>query len=373
MLVLLFFHNLGYSPLEIASLFLLYEFFGMVTNLYGGWLASRYGLTLTMQLGLGLQILALALLLADPSLLSVVYVMVAQAISGIAKDLNKMSAKSAIKTLVPERQQGTLFKWVAFLTGSKNTLKGIGFFVGGILLNALGFRGAIAFMAALLCVILMLSLVYLRQDLSRKTSKANFTDMFATSKAVNVLSLARMFLFGSRDVWFVIALPIFLSQTLHWDHRSIGALLAGWVIVYGVVQALAPKLTGYQKSALAPDGKAVFYWALLLTLAPIGLAGVINLDDLNITMMILGLLVFGVLFAINSSLHSYLIVRYADRDGSSMNIGFYYMANAVGRLIGTIASGWIYQKYGLAACLYASSMLLCAAAVVSIQLPREQP
>jgi len=147
MLVVLHFHQLGYSALEVAMLFLFYEFFGIITNLVGGWLGARFGLNRTMNLGLGIQIFALAMLLVPTSLLTLVWVMTAQALSGIAKDLNKMSAKSTIKLLVPDEQQGQLYKWVAILTGSKNTLKGVGFFLGGLLLTLLGFQGAVLAMA----------------------------------------------------------------------------------------------------------------------------------------------------------------------------------------------------------------------------------
>jgi len=167
MLVVLFFHNLGYSPMEVATLFLLYEFFGIVTNLLGGWLAARVGLNVTMQVGLFLQIVSLAMLLVDQSVLSVVYVMVAQALSGIAKDLNKMSAKSSIKLLVPNDAQGQLYRWVAILTGSKNTLKGMGFFLGGALLAWLGFQGAVALMAIALVMVLTLSGLLLDKNLGK--------------------------------------------------------------------------------------------------------------------------------------------------------------------------------------------------------------
>ncbi|MCV6615144.1 MAG: hypothetical protein OIF35_09220 [Cellvibrionaceae bacterium] len=140
MLVLLYFHGLGYSALEVALLFLFYEVFGVVTNLVGGWLGARFGLNRTMNIGLALQLAALGMLLLPAEQLTVLWVMVAQALSGIAKDLNKMSAKSAIKNLVAEAE---LFKWVARLTGSKNTLKGAGFFVGAFLFAQIGFANTI--------------------------------------------------------------------------------------------------------------------------------------------------------------------------------------------------------------------------------------
>ncbi|HEY7867301.1 MAG TPA: MFS transporter, partial [Psychromonas sp.] len=125
MLVVLYFHQLGYDALQVAFLFLFYEIFGVVTNLVGGWLGARLGLNRTMNIGLLMQVIALLMLALPNEWLIIPWVMFAQALSGIAKDLNKMSAKSAIKLFVKDEQQGILYKWVAILTGSKNTLKGI--------------------------------------------------------------------------------------------------------------------------------------------------------------------------------------------------------------------------------------------------------
>lgn len=226
MLVVLYFHQLGYSPLEIASLFLFYEFFGVVTNLIGGWLGAKLGLNRTMNIGLALQIIALSMLAVPTDMLTVIWVMLAQATSGIAKNLNKMSAKSAIKTLVPSDEQGVLYKWLAILTGSKNALKGAGFFLGGFLLSWLGFSGAVIAMAVVLLAVFILSLCYLKGDLGKAKQKVKFSQIFSKSPSVNILSAARMFLFGARDVWFVIALPIYLGQVFGWDHLWVGGFLA---------------------------------------------------------------------------------------------------------------------------------------------------
>lgn len=367
MLVVLHFHNLGYSPLQIAMLFLFYEIFGVITNLCGGWLGARIGLNRTMNAGLLLQVLALAMLLVPTALLSVPWVMAAQALSGIAKDLNKMSAKSAIKMLVPANAQSSLYKWVALLTGSKNALKGIGFFIGGALLTLTGFAGAVLIMAAGLLLVFLTSLLLLKRDLGRATTKPRFRDMFAKSPAINYLSAARLFLFSARDVWFVVALPVYLSQTLDWDHWQTGGFLATWVIAYGIVQALAPRLTGINSAA--PDGRSALRWACLLALVPAAIAlGLTHLPATTSVLMI-GLMVFGVVFAINSALHSYLIVSYARSDGVSLDVGFYYMANAMGRLLGTVLSGWIFQVAGLAACLWISCAMIVLTALISIKLP----
>jgi predicted MFS family arabinose efflux permease len=371
MLVVLYFHQLGYSPLEVATLFLLYEFFGIVTNLFGGWLAARWGLTLTMRMGLALQVVALSMLLLPESLLSVSYVMVAQAVSGIAKDLNKMSAKSAIKLLVPEDAQGQLYRWVSFLTGSKNTLKGVGFFMGGALLSLWGFQGAVGSMAIALLVVLLLSLVMLRGELGTTSYKPKFSHLVSKSAAVNRLSAARLFLFGARDIWFVVALPVYLQTVLEWNHVQVGSFLAAWIVAYGLVQTSAPAITGL-RSGHAPDGGLALKWALLLSLLPalIALALYKGFDP-SLTILV-GLMVFGVVFAVNSSIHSYLIVSYAKEQGVSLDVGFYYMANAAGRLIGTVLSGLIFQYCGLEACLLASSLFLMLTCLISVGLPKKQ-
>jgi len=374
MLVVLQFHALGYAPLEIALLFLFYEIFGVITNLVGGWLGARVGLNRTMNIGLGLQVIALAMLLVPAALLTVPWVMAAQALSGIAKDLNKMSAKSSIKLLVPADQQSALYRWVATLTGSKNALKGAGFFLGGVLLMWLGFAGAVAAMAAALTLVWLASLIFLQKDLGKASNKPKFRDIFSKSRAINILSAARMLLFGARDVWFVVALPVFLSQALGWNHGQTGGFLALWIVGYGAVQALAPRITSRVGGSI-PDGRSATLWAASLALLPAVIALGLSAGADPATILIGGLLLFGVLFAVNSSLHSYLIVSYASRDGVSLDIGFYYMANAMGRLLGTVLSGWVFQvagqgTAGLAACLWISAAMLAAAVIISWGLPR---
>jgi predicted MFS family arabinose efflux permease len=371
MLVVLHFHALGYSPLSIAMLFLFYEIFGVVTNLVGGFLGARLGLNKTMNIGLAIQVIALLMLAVPAEWLTVVYVMIAQALSGIAKDLNKMSAKSSIKALVAAGQEGTLFKWVAVLTGSKNALKGVGFFLGGLLLTLLSFKGAMLLMAGVLTLVWCYSLYALESDLGKAKNKPKFTDIFSKSRSINILSAARLFLFGARDVWFVVALPVFLSQAFDWDHWTVGGFLALWVIGYGIVQSMAPKLINF-KDNLSPATETV-KWASLLALVTLGIALSLYFSWEVKTVLITGLMIFGVLFAINSSLHSYLIVSMADADGVSLDVGFYYMANAMGRLIGTVLSGWVFQLYGLAACLAISFAFISLAALISAKLPNIVP
>ncbi|MCG9769697.1 MFS transporter [Pseudoalteromonas maricaloris] len=368
MLVVLYFHQLGYNPLEIAMLFLFYEIFGVVTNLIGGWLGARIGLNRTMNIGLGIQIVALLMLVAPTHWLTVPYVMAAQALSGIAKDLNKMSAKSAIKAIVKSGEEGTLFKWVAILTGSKNALKGVGFFLGGLLLTLLGFTGAMWLMAIMLLLVWLFSLISLKSDLGKAKSKPKFSDVFSKSRAINMLSAARLFLFAARDVWFVVALPVFLSQQFGWDHWWVGGFMATWVIGYGIVQSTTPRFISRDTFASTPS--KVSGWALYLAVIPLLIAISLQAQLWTSLAVVGGLLLFGFVFAINSSLHSYLIVSLADSDGVSLDVGFYYMANAIGRLLGTVLSGWIFLEYGLVACLVVSSVMLLLAGIISCRLPR---
>ena len=368
MLVVLYFHQLGYQPLAIASLFLFYEAFGVVTNLVGGWLGARFGLNKTMNVGLFLQVAALLMLTLDNQYLTVFWVMMAQALSGIAKDLNKMSAKSSIKALVPNEQKSALFRWVALLTGSKNTLKGVGFFLGGLLLNLVGFQQAMWVMAGVLIVIALLSVCLLKRDLGKAKTKAKFTQIFSTDSKLNYLSAARLFLFAARDVWFVVALPVYLSVELNWSYSFVGAYMALWIIFYGFVQAFAPKVLASATTSIFKQktshsqrlGSAtqLTFWGISLAVITLTIALLVYLNFAVEMVISVGLFAFGFVFAINSSLHSFVIVAIAKEDGISMDVGFYYMANAMGRLLGTILSGWVYQQYHLTACLLVAAFLV---------------
>ena len=368
-LVLFFFYELGFSPLKVASLFLFYEVFGIITNLVGGWIAARLGLRVTLIAGLITQLVALGMLaLAPEAWLVVAYVMVAQALSGIAKDLTKMSSKSAVKLVVPEGQEGALFRWVAVLTGSKNALKGVGFFLGGLLLSTIGFQPALLVLMAIVGAALVMVLVLMRGDLGRTDGKAKFTQMFSQLPAVNRLAAARVFLFASRDVWFVVGLPVYLRTVLGWSFWQVGTFMAVWVIGYGIVQASAPAYVRGRGGD--PDGRTATLLAASLALLPAAIAGVLAAGLDGEVAIVAGLIAFGVVFAMNSAVHSFLILEYADGDKVAMNVGFYYMANACGRLAGTVLSGALYQWQGLEACLIASALLLLAAAAVSLRLPR---
>ncbi len=370
MLVLFFFYERGSSALEVASLFLFYEVFGIVTNLVGGYVAARLGLKVTLLAGLATQLVALGGLAVVPEAWLVVpFVMAAQALSGIAKDLTKMSSKSAVKLVAPDTA-GDLYRWVAVLTGSKNALKGVGFFLGGLLLGLVGFRTALGALCGLVAVALAATVVLMRGDLGRPDAKARFGQMFSNSRAVNVLAAARIFLFASRDVWFVVGLPVFLRAGLGWSFWQVGTFLAVWVIGYGAVQAAAPRLLRRRTAEESePTGRTAAGLAFTLAAFPAGIALALAAGVDPGIVLVAGLIAFGAIFALNSAVHSYLILAYADGDRVAMNVGFYYMANAAGRLVGTVLSGLLFQWQGLEACLWASAGLVLAAGAVSFLLP----
>ena len=374
MLVVFHFHQLGYTSLEIAFLFLFYEFFGILTNLYGGWLGARFGLRLTLWLGTWLQIGALLMLIpvaeSWPKWWSVAYVMAAQALSGIAKDLNKMSAKSAIKTVVKSNDgDQQLFRWVALLTGSKNALKGVGFFLGGVLLTTLGFNASVGVMAAGLMLAFLVTLG-LPADMGQMKRKPKVLSLLSKREGINVLSLARLFLFGARDVWFVVALPVFLETALGWRFWEVGSFMGLWVIGYGIVQGSAPALRRSWGQTSSPGISAVQFWSALLTAIPalIAIALWRQVADPGLA-IVAGLAAFGVVFAMNSSIHSYMVLAYSDSESVSLDVGFYYMANAAGRLLGTLLSGAVFLIGGLQACLWCSSAMVALAWLFSLRLP----
>jgi len=375
MLVLLYFHTLGYSPFEVAMLFLFYEIFGIVTNLFGGWIGAKFGVKLTLYGGIAMQILALLLLTPVNEswaiTLAVPYVMAAQAISGIAKDLTKMSSKSAIRLVIPKEAQSVLFKWVAILTGSKNTLKGAGFFLGGLLLSAFGYATALVIMAASLLIVL-LSSRWLPSAMGKTKAKVKFRQIFSKSPEINVLSAARFFLFGARDVWFVVGLPVFLYSELSWSFEQVGGFLASWVIGYGLVQSLAPTLLRRFGSGRSPQVGTIRFWTGFLVAIPGAIALALQLGRPAGQTIIIGLMVFGIVFAFNSAVHSYLVLAYTEDDKVALNVGFYYMANSGGRLVGTVLSGLLFQVYGLVGCLWVSTLFVLLAELVTLKLPTPQ-
>ncbi|MGB0913305.1 MAG: organoarsenical effux MFS transporter ArsJ [Phaeobacter italicus] len=383
MLVLLHFHTLGFSAVQLAYLFVLYEVAGMVTNLSAGWLAARFGLTTTLYAGLALQVAALlALSQLDPSwqiASSVVFVMVVQGLSGVAKDLAKMASKSAVKLLAPKEGDG-LFRWVAVLTGSKNAVKGLGFLLGAALLATVGFTGATLAMAAVLAAILLAVGLAMPSGLPAGRKGAKFSEVFSKSANINWLSAARVFLFGARDVWFVVGIPVYfyavLSDGSEAGNRAaffmIGTFMAVWIIFYGAIQAAAPRLLRAAQRSEAELIAAARNWAALLAIVPAALALAVLLAGAPAmwltVLLVLGLMVFGGLFAVNSSLHSYLILAFSKEERVTMDVGFYYMANAGGRLLGTVLSGLTYQLGGVPACLGTAAAMVAVSALAAGRL-----
>jgi predicted MFS family arabinose efflux permease len=383
MLVLLHFHTLGFSPVQLAYLFVLYEIAGVVTNLSAGWIAARFGLTSTLYAGLALQVVALlALTQLDPAwsiTASVAFVMAVQGASGVAKDLAKMSSKSAVKLLAP-KEGGGLFRWVALLTGSKNAVKGLGFFLGAVLLGLFGFRASVLGMAVLLAAILLLIALKMPKGLPTGRKDAKFKEVFSKNRDINWLSFARLFLFGARDVWFVVGIPIYfyavLSDGSEAGNRAafftIGSFMALWIILYGGVQAWAPKLLRAAERPGAEITRAARTWAAALIPVPALLAALVALAGSPApwltASLVSGLLIFGAIFAVNSSLHSYLILAFTSEDRVTMDVGFYYMSNAAGRLLGTLLSGASYQLGGLPLCLATAALMVTVSAFGTTRL-----
>ncbi len=372
MLVLLHFNELGYSPVSLAFLFLAYEFMGIVTNLIGGWVGARTGLGLTLRVGLALQVVALGALTFQQESwvqwVSVVFVMGVQALSGVAKDLTKMSSKSAVKFVAGDGD-GALFKMVAILTGSKNALKGVGFFVGASLLASIGYDAALWTLAGIVAAALVAVLVMLDEDIGKSKKQTPLRSVLSKSPAVNRLSAARVFLFASRDIWFVVALPVFLEEQLGWSFYGIGGFLAAWVIGYGGVQSIAPGLLGATSGTGGDDVASARRSALILGVVAAVIAALVAGDVAVTAVIIGGLIVFGIAFAVNSSVHSYLILAYSNDDQVSVDVGFYYSANAVGRLIGTLLSGLLYLWGGLPVALWGAAVFVGITWLLTLRLP----
>lgn len=375
MLVLFHFFKLGYSPFTLAFLFLLYEFAGILSNLVGGWLAVRFGIPRMLAIGQVLQIGGLVMLsMLDPAwtiAASVAWVVAAQGIAGVAKDLTKTASKSAIKAVSAEGN-AQLFRLVAWFTGSKNAMKGVGFFLGGLLLELSGFRGALWLMAGLIAIILVSGLVLLPRQLGKAKSSKTVKELFGKSRSVNLLAAARIFLFGARDVWFVVGLPVFL-YAYGWNFIQVGSFLAAWTICYGFVQAIAPRFVKRSDDGLTNEVPAARLWSLVLVAIPLALAILMHMPAVpRLDLVIVaGLALFGLPFAVNSSLHSYLILAYAGSEKAAEDVGFYYAANAAGRLIGIMLSGALYQAGGMTGCLVGSAAMLALCWLITLLLPKE--
>ena len=375
MLVLLHFYRLGYSPFTLALLFLLYEAMGVVANLIGGWLATRYGIQRMLTVGLATQICGFLLLSAlSPSwtvAMSVAWVVGAQGICGVAKDLTKTASKSAIK-LTAGNASGQLFKWVAFFTGSKNAMKGVGFFLGGLLLQAVGFQAALWIMATLLAFVFIGVVSFVPPLMGKAQASKSAKELFAKNRGINLLAAARVVLFGARDVWFVVGVPVFLYAS-GWTFTMVGAFLALWTIGYGAVQAFAPALVRRSDDGLSTEVPAASLWSALLAVVPMVLAALVAMKVPQLEWVVVaGLGVFGIAFAVNSSVHSYLILAYAGSEKAAEDVGFYYAANALGRFFGTLMSGLLYQWGGLISALVGSAVMLTICWLVTLALPAQR-
>ena len=373
MLVLFHFYHLGYTPFTLAFLFLLYEAAGIFANLGGGWLTLRFGIPRMLAIGLALQIAGLTMLSAlNPDWgagMSVAWVVMAQGIAGVAKDLTKTASKSAIKASSLQGA-GQLFRWVAWFTGSKNAMKGVGFFFGGALLQIVGFRPALWLMAGLLAMVLVGVTLALPRTLGKAKSSRSVRELFAKTRPINLLAAARIFMFGSRDVWFVVGLPVFLYG-YGWHYIGVAGFLAAWTIGYGIVQALAPQVVRRSADGLSREVPEARLWAWLLAVIPLALAALLmtNLPIRPDLLIVTGLALFGFAFAVNSSLHSYLILAYAGSEKEAEDVGFYYAANAAGRLMGILLSGLLAEWDGIAACLWGSAAMLAACLLLTLWLP----
>ena len=380
MMVLLHFYRLGYSSFSLALLFLLYEAAGVLANLIGGWLATRYGIARMLAVGMSLQIIGFLLLsLLDPgwtAALSVTWVVIAQGICGVAKDLTKTASKSAIKITADRAQNqgsGQLFKWVAWFTGSKNAMKGVGFFLGGLLLDHLGFAQALWVMAALLGVVLAGVLMFVPRLMGKRDASKTAKEFLAKNRGINLLALARVVLFGARDVWFVVGVPVFLYAS-GWTFTMVGGFLALWTIGYGLVQALAPQIVRRSDDGLSREVPAARWWSAILATITAALAVAVGMHAPQLQwVVVFGLVLFGIAFAVNSSVHSYLVLAYAGSEKAAEDVGFYYAANALGRFGGTLLSGLLYQWGGLLWALIASAMMLTACWLVTLALPVVRP
>ena len=377
MIVLLHFFHLGYSPFILALLFLLYEFVGIFSNLTGGWLTSKFGIKRIILFGFSLQIIGiLSLSFVDNSwnlFLSLIWIIVFQGICGIAKDLTKTASKSAIKVSSETDSKGNLFKLVSWFTGSKNSIKGIGFFLGGFLIQLMDFKLALWFLLLLLLLGFIIISFFIPKTFGIFKPSKRITELLSKSSPINFLSLSRVFMFGSRDIWFVVGLPVFLYSQ-NWSFWMVGSFLAIWTIGYGLIQGLTPLIINRSSDGISKEVMASKFWVFILTIISGILFVELFFNFLNIEKLILitaFLIIFGIVFAINSSLHSYLILAFSSSSKTTEDIGFYYAANAVGRFFGTLLSGLLYQFGSIELCLFGTFIFLVVCLFFTMYLPNK--
>ena len=245
----------------------------------------------------------------------------------------------------------------------------MGFFVGGLLLETLGFSHSLWAMAGLLTLVLLGVLTSLPPMMGKGKASKSARELFAKNPGINTLAAARVALFGARDVWFVVGVPMFLYSA-GWTFTMVGTFLAVWTIGYGLVQALAPQIVRRSADGLSHEVPAARLWSALLALIPAALAVAVWLQVPSLEWVVVGGLgLFGFAFAVNSSVHSYLVLAYAGSEKAAEDVGFYYAANALGRFIGTLLSGLLYQWGGLLYALIGSAVMLLVCWLATLALP----
>jgi predicted MFS family arabinose efflux permease len=210
----------------------------------------------------------------------------------------------------------------------------------------------------------------LPRTLGKAKSSKSFRELFAKTRAINLIAAARVFMFGSRDVWFVVGLPVFLYG-FGWQYMQVAGFIAVWTVGYGAVQALAPMVVSRSRDGLSREVPAACLWGAVLMALPVALALLLAMPSAprHDLVLVVGLQIFGFAFAAVSSLHSYLILAYAGSEKAAEDVGFYYAANAAGRLMGIMLSGLLTQTGGMEACLWGSAMMLALCLAITCLLP----
>jgi predicted MFS family arabinose efflux permease len=238
-----------------------------------------------------------------------------------------------------------------------------------LLLQAVGFQAALWTMAALLALVFVGVVSFVPPLMGKSKASKSAKELFAKNRGINLLAAARVALFGARDVWFVVGVPVFLYAS-GWNFTMVGGFLAMWTIGYGAVQAFAPALVRRSEDGLSTEVPAARLWSGLLAVVPVGLAVLVAMKVPHLDWVVVGGLgLFGFAFAVNSSVHSYLILAYAGSEKAAEDVGFYYAANALGRFFGTLLSGLLYQWGGLLFSLSGSAAMLITCWLITLALP----
>lgn len=395
MIVLLHAYQQQFSALDVAIMFSMYEAAGIITNLAAGMLGARWGIKTTLLWGLTVQLFGLGMLFGWQEDWSkaeaIIYVTASQMLCGVAKDLTKLGGKTVTKLVTPEGKNSSLFKLVSLITGWKNSLKGAGYFLGAATVGV-NYYMSLGILCGLVVAAMPWAIIGLSNQLGRtRKENVSFSQLFNNNHNINTLSLSRVFLFASRDLWFEVPLPFFLRSAesgIGWSRALTGAFLAIFIIVYGQVQSWTPQVVLQPLRQSPPDKYGAFWWAASLVV-PLSILGGIMLGTgiygpgvdpapaiVAITVLLYS---FCVLFAVNSAIHSYLIVRYAQSDKVAMQVGVYYASNALGRLVGTMLSGVLYtyagdtveERFGV--CLFSSVLFALISTAVDAWLEENSP